>query len=171
MLVVDTAFLKRCYVVFAPDRLNFCPILPDLKKIAKSWRERHRAKKKKMLCCPHPTKIKKLGRSVGIFFFFYVPWESWVFQYKFLNGENSGGMQSKRIYKSCKCFFKPLNTNFSKFFAQIWHKKKKKKKKNPTLFFRILRSVGRNFFFFWPSGMGANVDSLDVSVLSVYCRL
>ena len=33
-----------------------------------------------------------------------------------------------------------LNTNFSKFFAQIWHKKKKKK---TTLFFRILRSVGR----------------------------
>ena len=24
-----------------------------------------------MLCCPHPTKIKKLGRSVGIFFFFF----------------------------------------------------------------------------------------------------
>ena len=28
-----------------------------------------------------------------------------------------------------KCFFRPLNTNFSKFFAQIWHKKKKKKKR------------------------------------------
>ena len=49
-----------------------------------------------------------------------------IFFCLFLNGENSGGMQSKRIYKSCKCFFKPLNTNFSKFFAQIWHKKKKK---------------------------------------------
>ena len=36
-----------------------------------------------------------------------------IFFLKFLNGENSGGMQSKRIYKSCKCFFKPLNTNFS----------------------------------------------------------
>ena len=39
--------------------------------------------------------------------------------------------------------FKPLNTNFSKFFAQIFDIKKKKKKKkfalNPTLFFRILR--------------------------------
>ena len=31
----------------------------------------HKAKKKKMLCCPHPTKISKLGRSVGIFFFFF----------------------------------------------------------------------------------------------------
>ena len=51
-----------------------------------------------------------------------------------------------------KCFFKPLNTNFSKFFVQIWHFQKTKKQ-NPTLFFRILRSVGRgqhNKFFFWP---------------------
>ena len=31
----------------------------------------YEAKKKKLLCCPHPTKIKKLGRSVGIFFFFF----------------------------------------------------------------------------------------------------
>ena len=35
--------------------------------------------KKKWLCCPHPTKIWKLGRSVDFFF----PWESWVFQYIF----------------------------------------------------------------------------------------
>ena len=109
-------------------------------------------------------KIGSVGRDFFFFFFFYVPWESWVFQYfffKFLNGENSGGMQSKRIYKSCKCFFKPLNTNFSKFFAQIWHLKKKKKKKNPTLFFRILRSVGRgqhNNFFFWPKQPSVQCD-------------
>ena len=39
--------------------------------------------KKKLLCCPHPTKIWKLGWSIdfNFFFFFYVPWESWVFQY------------------------------------------------------------------------------------------
>ena len=104
-----------------------------------------RPKKKKLLCRPHPTKIWKLGRSVDFFFFFFFFWRTVrelsfpIFFFKFLNGENSGGMQSKRIYK---CFFKPLNTNFSKFFAQIWHKKKKKKK-NQTLFFRILRSVGR----------------------------
>ena len=103
---------------------------------------------KKMLCCPHPTKIWKLGRSVGIFFFFFFFFLRTVrelsfpiFFFKFLNGENSGGMQSKRIYKSCKCFFKPLNTNFSKFFAQIWHLKKKKKKKNDPVFSHF--TVGR----------------------------
>ena len=113
--------------------------------------------KKKLLCCPHPTKIWKLGRSVGIFFFFFFlrtvrelifP----IFFLKFLNGENSGRMQSKRIYKSCKCFFKPLNTNFSKFFAQIWHKKKKKKKTRPCFFAFYGRSGegNINIFFFWP---------------------
>ena len=79
--------------------------------------------KKKLLCCPHPTKIWKLGRSVDFFYFFifFTYRERVEFSnifFKFLNGENSGGKQSKRIYK---CFFKPLNTNFCKFFAQIWH--------------------------------------------------
>ena len=108
--------------------------------------------KKKIVMLPSPDQNLKIG-SVGrdfFFFFFFTYRERVEFSnifFKFLNGENSGGMQSKRIYKSCKCFFKPLNTNFSKFFAQIWHLKKKKK---TTLFFRILRSVGRgqhNFFF------------------------
>ena len=112
--------------------------------------------KKKNVMLPSPDQNLKIG-SVGrdFFFFFFLrtvrELSFPIFFFKFLNGENSGGMQSKRIYKSCKCFFKPLNTNFSKFFAQIWHKTKKKKKK-PTLFFRILRSVGRgqhNNFFFW----------------------
>ena len=89
------------------------------------WLNPSKAKKKKLLCCPHPTKIWKLGRSVDFFFFFFflrtVRELSFpIFFFKFLDGENSGGMQSKRIYK---CFFKPLNTNFCKFFAQIWHKK------------------------------------------------
>ena len=62
-------------------------------------------------------------------------------------------MQSKRIYK---CFFKPLNTNFSKFFAQIWHfqkkKKKKKKRRSPCFFTFYGRSDEGNItiFFFWP---------------------
>ena len=76
-----------------------------------------------------------------------------IFFFKFLNGENSGGMQSKRIYKSCKCFFKPFNTNFSKFFAQIWHKKKKKKKKNRPCFFAFYGRSGEGnitIFFFLP---------------------
>ena len=60
--------------------------------------------------------------DISSFFFFFTYRERVEFSnifLKFLNGENSGGMQSKRIYKSCKWFFKPLNTNFSKFFAQI----------------------------------------------------
>ena len=96
-----------------------------------------------------------VGRSVGIFFFFFLrtvrELSFPIFFLKFLNGENSGGMQSKRIYKSCKCFFKPLNTNFSKFFAQIWHKKKKKK--NRPCFFAFYGRSGEGnitFFFFWP---------------------
>ena len=109
----------------------------------------------KNVMLPSPDQNLKIGsvcRDFFIYFFFFTYRERVEFSnifLKFLNGENSGGMQSKRIYKSCKCFFKPLNTNFSKFFAQIWHKKKKKKKKKtPTPF---LRSVGRgqhnNFFF------------------------
>ena len=35
------------------------------------WHELHKAKKNKLLCCPHPTKIWKLGRSVDFFFFFF----------------------------------------------------------------------------------------------------
>ena len=67
-------------------------------------------------------------------------------------GENSGGMQSKRIYK---CFFKPLNTNFSKFFAQIWHfhKTKKQTKKPDPVFSHFTVGSGEGnitIFFFWP---------------------
>ena len=70
---------------------------------------------------PSPDQNLKIG-SVGLDFFFLRTVRELsfpIFFLKFLNGENSGGMQSKCIYKSCKCFFKPLNTNFSKFFAQI----------------------------------------------------
>ena len=40
--------------------------------------------KKKIVMLPSPDQNLKIG-SVGIFFlfFFYVPWESWVFQYFF----------------------------------------------------------------------------------------
>ena len=89
-------------------------------------------------------KIGSVGRDFFFFFFFLCSARELsfpIFFLKFLNGENSGGMQSKRIYKSCKCFFKPLNTNFSKFFAQIWHKKKKKKKKTDPVFSHF--TVGR----------------------------
>ena len=115
-----------------------------------------------------PSPDQKLGRSVGFFFFFFLRTARElsfpIFVFKFLNGENSGGMQSKRIYKSCKCFFKPLNTNFSKFFAQIWHKKKKKKKKT-TLFFRILRSVGRGQHNIFLGGPNQLYHSLALNYL------
>ena len=121
-----------------------------------------RPKKKKLLCCPHPTKIRKnwvgrsgfgLARSLTYFFFFLRTVRELsfpIFFLKFLNGENSGGMQSKRIYKSCKCFLKPLNTNFCKFFAQIWHTKKKNKKKPDPVFshFTVGRGEGNITIFF-----------------------
>ena len=80
--------------------------------------------KKKIVMLPSPDqnlKIGSVGRDFVLFVFFCFVFCFPIFVLKFLNGENSGGMQSKRIYKSCKCFFKPLNKNFSKFFAQIWH--------------------------------------------------
>ena len=98
--------------------------------------------KKKIVMLPSHAQNLKIG-SVGWFFFFFflrtVRELSFpIFFLKFLNGENSGGMQSKRIYK---CFFKPVNTNFSKFFAQIWHFQKKNKKKNDPVFSHF--TVGR----------------------------
>ena len=58
-----------------------------------------KANKKKLLCCPHPTKIWKLGRSVGIFFFFFFTYRERVefsnIFFKVSKWENSGGMQSK----------------------------------------------------------------------------
>ena len=55
--------------------------------------------------------------------------------------------QNAYIYKSCKCFFKPLNTNFSKSFAQIWHKKKKKKKTRCNPFFGRERATMKHLQF------------------------
>ena len=108
---------------------------------------------KKLLCCPHPTKIWKLGRSVDFFFFFFFFLRTVrelsfpIFFKKFLNGENSGGMQSKRIYTSA------FLSHWIQILANSLPKSdiKKINKKKTTLFFRILRSVGRgqhnNFFF------------------------
>ena len=104
---------------------------------------------------PSPDQNLKIG-SVGrdFFFFFFLrtvrELSFPIFFFKFLNGENSGGMQSKRIsYKSCKCFFKPLNKNFSKFFAQIWHFKKKKKNTRPCFFAFYGRSGEGNITIFF----------------------
>ena len=68
------------------------------------------------------------------------------------------------------CFFKPLNTNFSKFFAQIWHKKKKK---NPTLFFSHF-TVGPEratyFFFFFCLMMIALKGRISIYNEGSFCR-
>ena len=118
----------------------------------------YKAKKKNCYVALTGPKFENwVGRSGFFFLFFFFSFFRTVrelsfpiFFLKFLNGENSGRMQSKRIYKSCKCFFKPLNTNFSKFFAQIWHKKKKKKKTR-RCFFAFYGRSGEgniNIFFF-----------------------
>ena len=117
------------------------------------------------------------GRSVGIFFFFFLrtvrELSFPIFFLKFLNGENSGGMQSKRMYKSCKCFFKPLNTTFSKFFAQIWHKKKKKKKTRPCFFAFYGRSGegNINIFFFLPNEVLGTMEIILLHQVSSYIRV
>ena len=103
----------------------------------------------KIVMLPSPDQNLKTG-SIGIdffFFFFYVPWESWdTFSNIFFKVSQWGKTRaecSQNAY-TYKCFFKPLNTNFSKFFAQIWlylKKKKKKKKKNDPVFSHF--TVGR----------------------------
>ena len=114
-------------------------------------------KKKKLLCCPHPTKIKKLGRSVGIFFFFFfflrtVKELSFpIFFFKFLNGENSGGMQSKRIYTSHASAFL---SHWIQILANSSPKSdiEKKKKTRPCFFTFYGRSGEGNITKknFWP---------------------
>ena len=117
-------------------------------------------KKIVMLLSPDQNlKIGSVGRDFFFFFFFFFLRTARelsfpIFFLKFLNGENSGGMQSKRIYTSHASAFlshwiKNLANSSPK--SDIKKKKKKKKKKKTTLFFRILRSVGRGqhkFFFF-----------------------
>ena len=69
-------------------------------------------------------KIGSVGRDFFFFFFFFFTYRERVeFSNIFLKVSKWGKLGQNavktHIYKSCKCFFKPLNTNFSKFFAQI----------------------------------------------------
>ena len=116
-----------------------------------------RPKKKKCYVALTRPKFKNwVGRSGFLFFYFLRTVRELsfpIFFLKFLNGENLGGMQSKCIYKSCKCFFKPLNTNLANSSPKSDIKKKKKKKKNDPVFshFTVGRERGNiTIFFFWP---------------------
>ena len=119
--------------------------------------------KKKIVMLPSPDQNLKIGSVGRDFFFFFFFFLRTVRELSFSNiffkvskwGKLGAECSQNAYTKSCKCFFKPLNTNFSKFFAQIWHlkKKKKKKKKTPTLFFAFYGRSGEGnitFFFFWP---------------------
>ena len=90
------------------------------------------------------VKIGSVGRSI-FFFFFFTYRERVEFSNIFLKVSKWGKLGRNAVKTHIyKCFFKPLNTNLSKFLAQIWHfQTKKTKTKKTTLFFRILRSVGR----------------------------
>ena len=101
-------------------------------------------------------KIGSVGRDFFFFFFFFFTYRERVeFSNIFFKVSKWGKLGRNAVkthiflYKSCKCFFKPLNTNFSKFFAQIWHKKKKTR---PCFFAFYGRSGEGNItiFYFWP---------------------
>ena len=78
---------------------------------------------KKIVMLPSPDQNLKIG-SVGRFFFFFFFFLRTMRELSFPNifflvskwGKLGRNAVKTHIYK---CFFKPLNTNFSKFFAQI----------------------------------------------------
>ena len=113
--------------------------------------------KKKLLCCPHPTKIWKLGRSVDFFFFFFTYRERVEFSNIFFKVSKWGKL-GRNAVKTHTLYTSAFLGHWIQILANsspksdIFNNNKKKKKK-PTLFFRILRSVGRgqhNNFIFWP---------------------
>ena len=123
--------------------------------------------KKKIVMLPSPDQNLKICRFFFFFFFFFTYRARVVFSNIFFKVSKWGKLRRNAVKTHVyKCFFKPLNTNFSKFFAQIWHEKKKKKK-ILTLFFRILRSVGRGqhnkkkFGLMGPVGQMENLVKYD----------
>ena len=113
-------------------------------------------KKNCYLALTRPISENWVGRSVDFFFFFFFFFLRTVrelsfpiFFFKFLNGENSGGMQSKRIYTSA----------FLSHWIQILANSSPKsdifnnKKTWPCFFAFYGRSGEGNItiFFFWPN--------------------
>ena len=81
--------------------------------------------KRKKIMLPSPDQNLKIGSVGQDFFFFFLTYRERVeFSNIFFKvskwGKLGRNAVKTHIYKSCKCFFKPLNTNFGKFFAQIW---------------------------------------------------
>ena len=128
------------------------------------------------LLCMHKhytmTKNLKIG-SVGRFFFFLRTVRELSFPIFFLTvsyrtwGQHSGGHLQSNTH---------ILSAFLSHWIQMWCCKvlqpksdiKKKKKKNPTLFFRILRSVGRGqqltkFSIYWP-----NVHACDAQMSQLH---
>ena len=117
--------------------------------------------KKKIVMLPSPDQIWKLGRSVDFFFFFLRTVRELsfpIFFLKFLNGENSGGMQSKRIYK---CFFRPLNTNLANSSPKS-DSFTKKKKNRPCFFAFYGRSGEGNITIFFFGLMQHLIDKFTI---------
>ena len=114
--------------------------------------------KKNLLCCPHPTKIWKLGRSVDffIYFFFLTYRERVEFSNIFLKVSKWGKLGRNAV--KTHIYTSAFLSHWIQIVANSSPKSdifQKKKKKNLTLFFRILRSVGRgqhNKFFFGLTG-------------------
>ena len=108
-----------------------------------------------MLCCPHPTKIWKLGRSVWIFFFFfffYVLWESWVFQY-FFKSFQMGKTRAECSQNAYTSHASAFLSHWIQILANSSPKSdiKKKQKKTWPCFFAFYGRSGEgniNFFFF-----------------------
>ena len=110
----------------------------------------HKAKKK-FVMLPSPDQNLKIG-SVGrfFFFFFFTYHERVEFSNIFLKVSKWGKLGRNAVKTHTSAFLSHWIQILANSSPKIWHKKKTNKK-NPTLFFRILRSVGRgqhnNFFF------------------------
>ena len=107
-----------------------------------NWAQIRPKKKNCYVALTRPKFENWVGRS-GFFFFLRTVRELSfpIFFFKFLNGENSGGMQSKRIYTSHASAFL---SHWIQILANSSPKsdiKKKKKKKNDPVFSHF--TVGR----------------------------
>ena len=103
---------------------------------------------KKLLCCPHPTKIWKLGRSVRIFFFFFTYRERVEFSNIFLKVSKWGKLGQNAV---------KTHTSHASAFLSHWIQilansspKSDIKKKRPCFFAFYGRSGegNINIFFF-----------------------